>query len=63
MPSPVTNITRGASGLQPASAAVPADVIYKVLGANAIASQSIAAQFTRTSLQATAAVSLSLNHG
>lgn len=50
-------------GLEPDVSGRAADVIYKVQAANAIASQTIRAQFSKSIAAATATFAVSLNHG
>ena len=59
-----TNVVPVAGGgLRPQTAGQPAEILYKVQAANAIASQTIRAQFARSVAAATATVAVSLNHG
>jgi YVTN family beta-propeller protein len=58
-----TNINAVAEGLAPVIAGQTAEVIYKVQSGNAITSQAIQAQFSRTDPLATAAIAISINHG
>lgn len=58
-----TNIAPVTGGIRPATAGAPADVIYKVQSANAIASQQVSADFSRTDAASSATISLSRNHG
>jgi len=57
------NIVLAAGGLEPADPAQMAEIVYKVQAADVIASQSVQAQFSRTSASAMASIALSLNHG
>jgi hypothetical protein len=57
------NLTAGPDGLRPAKAGEPAEVIYKVQGANVITSQSIHARFARKEQADDAALALSVNNG
>ena len=57
------NISAVTDGLAPAIAGQAAEVIYKVQAGNAITSQAIQAQFARVDPLATAAISISINHG
>ena len=59
-----TNMTANtAGGIRPLVAGRVGEVIYKVDAANTMASQQIRAVFSRTDAQASAALSISLNHG
>jgi hypothetical protein len=57
------NITASGGGLRPEVPDSDAELVYKVQGANAITSQSIQAQFSRSDPLATAALAVSLNSG
>ena len=59
-----TNIAAGTSGgLAPNDPGLTAEIVYKVQAGNAITSQKIQAQFSRTAAGATATIAVSLNHG
>jgi hypothetical protein len=57
------NITASSGGLRPDVPDRDAELVYKVQGANAITSQSIQAQFSRSDPLATATIAVSLNSG
>ena len=56
-------VSDGAGGLRADIAGQTSEVVYKIQAANAITSQSIDAQFSRTDPLASAALSVSVNHG
>ena len=58
-----SNLAPVSAGLGPAVAGQPAEAIYKVQGANAIASQRITARFAKPDPLASAAIAVSTNHG
>jgi len=58
-----SNIAAITGGLKPAVSGRTATLVYKVNASNAITSQSIRAQLVRTDINATATLSISLNHG
>jgi hypothetical protein len=57
------NIAAGVEGLQPAKAGQPAEVVYKVQGANVFTSMSIKAALSRRSPDDTASIEVSVNNG
>ena len=57
------NITADPNGLRPAQAGMPAEVIFKVEGANVITSQRITANFMRKSAEDQASLAVSVNNG
>jgi len=57
------NISAGPEGLHPAAAGQPAEVVFKVQGANVIASQIIRASFTRAGPEDAATIAVSTDNG
>ncbi len=57
------NIAAGAGGLHPQKAGEPAEVVFKVEGANVITRQKIKARFTRKSSADQASLAVSVNNG
>src|SRR6266850_6997992 len=57
------NLTAGPDGLRPEKPSEPAEVIFKIQGANVITSQKIEARFSRKSREAQAAIAVSTNNG
>ncbi|HEY5910254.1 MAG TPA: hypothetical protein VJA21_06575 [Verrucomicrobiae bacterium] len=57
------NMSAGPDGLRPAQAGQPAEVIFKVQGANVITSQKIAGKLTRRSKDDSADLAISTNNG